>query len=307
MLSWFRPGHDLPFATPSRLPPDPTLFPHYLQNAQGLWLRWAEWWPRGDVAALKGVVFIVSGLGEHSGRYDSVALRFTDAGYACFSVDNQGAGGSEGVRLYVESFAHFVDDIQLFIHHVMIKYPELTQLPRFLLGHSMGGLIATHVAMRDPEYFNGVVLSGPAFGTQVFNPIVESVLSFFASVMPKFPVMRLSAEEVSANKAVTELVQQDPFYSNAMMRARFGRETLLAQKWVFDHVKVGDKTTFPLLLVHGEKDTLCLPERSQKFHDEATSTDKTIKFYADARHEVLTELCRDEVMADVLSFIVKRT
>lgn len=43
----------------------------------------------------------MSGLGEYSGRYDSVALRLNKEGYVAFTIDNQGAGGSEGVRLYV--------------------------------------------------------------------------------------------------------------------------------------------------------------------------------------------------------------
>lgn len=162
MGSWVSAGHDLAHAKPSRAPPDATLFPNYMQNEQGLWLRFAEWWPRREVAAVTGVVFIVSGLGEHSGRYDSVALTFTEAGYVCFSLDNQGAGGSEGVRQYVERFSFFVNDIQQFVEHVEAAHPELSHLPRFLLGHSMGGLIAAHVAMRDPAFFKGVVFSGPA-------------------------------------------------------------------------------------------------------------------------------------------------
>lgn len=306
MLSWFRSGHDLPHANPSRVPPDPTLFPRYIQNAQGLWLRFAEWWPRIETSAIKGIVFIVSGLGEHSGRYDSVALRLNQEGYVCFSVDNQGAGGSEGLRLYVERFSYFVDDIQLFINHIQVKYPELTALPRFLLGHSMGGLISTHVAMRDPQFFNGVILSGPAYGTPIVGAGLRAAARMLSSIAPKLPAKKLDAAMVSTNTPVVELVEQDPFYSNASLRARFGNEMFLAQDYVIANTKT-DKTAFPFLVVHGDKDSLCSPEMSRAFYEAATSTDKDYKLYPGAYHEVLTEVCRKQVLDDVMEFIMKRT
>lgn len=304
------------YAKAGRTPPDPTLFPNYMQNEQQLWLRFSEWWPHGDgdnsnAAAgtpplLRGVVFIVSGLGEHSGRYDSVALRLTKAGYACFSVDNQGAGGSEGVRLYVERFVHFVDDICSFVKFIQAKYPCLATLPHFLIGHSMGGLIATRVALRHPLWFKGIVLSGPAYATVLdIGSWTRSLLRKLSNWVPKLPVMQLDATLVSHNTPVAELVQNDPYYSNVKLRARFLAEMLAAQDVVSEEVSSG--ATFPFLIVHGEDDRLCSLQKAKLFYEAAPSTDKKMKTYPNAGHEVLTELCRGEVMEEVMNFITSHT
>lgn len=305
-ICWCKSGHGLPFAKPTRVPPDPTLFPNYIQNAQGLWLRHTSWWPRREVP-IRGIVVIVSGLGEHSGRYDSVALRFTDAGYVCFSMDNQGAGGSEGLRLYVERFSHFVDDIQLFVYHLQMTYPDLTKLPWFLLGHSMGGLIATHVALRDPSFFAGVILSGPAYApgkSARIGAFSRALLGCLSNCFPRMPVSSLDVNAVSHNGPVVQLVKQDPFYCSAKLRARFGAELLLAQKDVFAKM---DCSTFPFLIVHGEEDYLCCVTRAKDFYNAALSTDKHIKTYPHAYHEVLTELCRQTVMDDIIDFVETHT
>ncbi|KAG5471329.1 hypothetical protein LSCM1_01409 [Leishmania martiniquensis] len=302
-------GHRLPFATAGRAPPDPLLFPHYMQNAQHLWLHFSEWWPHGDgggtpAPPTKGVVFIIPGLGEHTGRYDSVALRLNQEGYVVFSMDNQGAGGSEGERLYVERFSHFVDDVCAFINFIQERYSALRSQPMFLMGHSMGGLIAVLVAQRDASGFRGVVLSGPALGlSKPVSGFMRSLGHFFSAWLPKLPVHRLNPNLVSHNTPVVHLVKQDPFYSNVTLRARFTDEMLEAQDSAAMATSV---SAFPFLIVHGEDDELCSLERSRWFFDNAPSKDKHLITYPGAAHEVLTELCRDAVMADVMCFINER-
>ncbi|GET91110.1 monoglyceride lipase, putative [Leishmania tarentolae] len=302
-------GHRLKYATPGRAPPDPQLFPHYMQNAQNLWLHFSEWWPHGDGASspappTKGVVFIVPGLGEHTGRYDSVALRLNQEGYVVFSLDNQGAGGSEGERLYVEAFTHFVDDVCAFIVFIQTRYTALRSQPTFLMGHSMGGLIATLVAQRDASGFCGVVLSGPALGlSKPVSRFMRSLAHFLSQWSPKLPVSNFNPELVSYNKPVVQLVKQDPFYSNVTLRARFIDEMLNAQDRAAEATPA---SAFSFLIVHGEEDQICSLEKSKWFFENAPSQDKYLASYRGAGHEVLTELCRDEVMAAVMKFINER-
>ncbi|XQJ29329.1 monoglyceride lipase, putative [Leishmania guyanensis] len=302
-------GHRLAYAIPGRSPPDPQLFPHYMQNAQNLWLHFSEWWPHGDggstpVPPTKGVVFIVPGLGEHTGRYDSVALRLNQEGYVVFSMDNQGTGGSEGERLYVEHFTDFVDDVCAFVKFIQARYAALSNQPTFLLGHSMGGLISTLVAQRDAIHFRGVVLSGPALGLPKPIPrFLRSLTHFLSKWLPKLPVYKLNANLVSYNPPVVQLVKQDPFYSNVTLRARFIDEMLEAQDRA---AEATSKSSFPFLIVHGEEDELCSLDKSKWFFKNAPSTDKHLVSYPRAAHEVLTELCRSDVMADVMKFINER-
>lgn len=306
MFEWFRKGHNLKYAKPGRVLPDPTLFPNYFQNAQFMWCRFAEWWPHSREDAKK-VVFIVSGLGEHSGRYDSVALRLTQAGYAVFSMDNQGAGGSEGVRTYVEFFDDFVKDVLQFIDFILNeRYAEELKGPKaakqiFLIGHSMGGLISSLVSEERPDQFAAVILSGPAL--QFYSPLgccLQKLLSCLDCMLPKMPVASLPSGCNSSNPIINQFAREDPYCANVAVRAHFVKEFMQAQEVSF---AATDRVTFPLLIVHGGADRLCALEGSERFIEAVPSQDKQLKVYPDAGHEVLTDFCRQEVLDDVIHFI----
>ncbi|RHW72739.1 monoglyceride lipase, putative [Trypanosoma equiperdum] len=295
-------NHDLKYATPDREPPDPELFPHYLQNKQGLWLHFTEWAPPRDVPNVRGVLFVVSGLGEHTARYGGVGRYFSREGYHVFCMDNQGAGASEGERLYVVDFEDFVDDIFLFRRRVFSLYPEYAKLPRFLLGHSMGGLIATHVSLRDPTSFAGVVLSGPALepDPKIATPFKRWLVGVLSNCAPKFGVDSIDPKLASTNRQVVELMEQDPVYFKVKLTTRWAKTMLDAMESVWEHV---ERATYPLLIVHGAKDALCPVSGSRRLFSCVPTTDKQLIEYPGLGHEVLTEVRWREVLGDILKFL----
>ncbi|KAG8344279.1 putative Serine aminopeptidase S33 putatively putative esterase [Trypanosoma vivax] len=295
-------AHRLKYCGENRTPPDPAVFPRYMQNKQGLWLHFAEWAPPRSVPAVRAVLFIISGLGEHTARYDSVGLHFASLGYHVFNMDNQGAGGSEGERLYVENFYDFVDDFIQFKKHALSLYPEYTKLPCFLLGHSMGGLIATHVALREPSTFDGVILSGPALEPHpdVASPIKMWVARKLSSCFPKMGVGSVEGKRVSTNQQVVQFLEQDPYYFKPPLRARWAGEMLRAMGDVWPLM---EKSTFAVLVLHGTKDELCPLSGSRKFIEATVCEDKKLIEYPGLGHEVLTEVRREEVLGDVEKFL----
>jgi acylglycerol lipase len=301
ILRLMDPKHDLPYATPSRVPPDPSLFPRYFQNKQGIWLHWSEWaTPKAPI----GVVFLVGGLGEHTARYDALAFLLVEQGYRCFCLDHQGQGGSEGDRSYVEHFHDYVDDMQLFVRRTFALHPDLESLPRFVLGHSMGGLITVHLAYRDPRYWNGVVLSGAALqpDPKLATPFMKTMAAIFSDFLPKLAIERLNTNLISTNRPVVEFAIQDPLYPKTKMKARWGHEMLTAMEEVWTNI---GSSTFPVLLVHGKDDRICMVEGSKRFYELAATKEKTFREYKDMYHEVLTESNRRAVIQDILSFLTK--
>lgn len=296
--------HNLPFASPKRTPPDSDLFPHYLQNKQGIWLYWREWAPTNNKTPV-GVVFLCGGLFEHGARYDAVAQRLNQQGFHAFYMDNQGHGNSEGDRAYVESFFDYVDDQSMFVQRMMAKYPELASLPRFLFGHSMGGLIATHFALRDPTAWQGVVLSAPALepDPKVATPLMKSIASLLSDVFPKLGLDHLDGTLVCRNPSVVQLAQQDPLYPNEKLKARWGNEMLKAMDDVW---KKTHQATFPLLLLHGKDDLICSPSGSRKFFELAKSEDKSFKEFEGMYHEILNEGNRADVYVEMFKFFSAR-
>jgi acylglycerol lipase len=131
--------------------------PHIEGNYKGqknLMLYYQGWLPEQSP---KAILLIVHGLGEHSGRYKNVVEYFVPKGYAVYSFDQRGHGRSEGARCYVDRFPDYITDLHTFVTMVRDFHPG-TKL--FLVGHSIGGTIATAYATQYQDGLAGLVLSG---------------------------------------------------------------------------------------------------------------------------------------------------
>jgi pimeloyl-ACP methyl ester carboxylesterase len=106
----------------------------YLKNMAHMWFHYRFWLPNGKIT---GLVFIAHGFASHSGRYEALAQRLNQEGFAVFAHDNIGFGKSEGDRGHVEDWIYLVDDQLQFIEAMTEKYPKK---PVFLLGESIGAL-----------------------------------------------------------------------------------------------------------------------------------------------------------------------
>ena len=115
-----------------------------------------HWLPAG---LPKAVVLLAHGYAEHAGRYEHVAKRLTDAGYAVYAVDHWGHGRSDGTPGFVPRFTAFTDGMAELLTLVEVNHGDT---PRLLLGHSMGGLISTLFLIERQSAFVAAALSGPA-------------------------------------------------------------------------------------------------------------------------------------------------
>ena len=209
--------------------------PQYFPSAStGLWLYTREWLPPSGKP--KGVFFIVPGMGEHTIRYEFLAAQMGKIGFACYSLDHQGMGASEGDRCHVERFSHYVQDFNAFVAHVLTR-PGYEKLPRFLFGHSVGGLISIHMTTsHDWKHpggtdWTGVLLSAPCI---VPDPKVSQwpkipIGKLLSNVLPKFVVTEpLPTAGITSNEQVFDLYRSDPHLYHGGLPARWGIEMLFA-------------------------------------------------------------------------------
>ena len=130
------------------------------EGVKGLNIFYQSWLPENP----KAIVQVVHGFAEHSGRYLNVVNEIIPLGYGVYADDHRGHGRSEGIRNYVDSFDQYVEDEKKLYDIIKEKHPNL---PIFLLGHSMGSLIAIYVIKKYEDLYKGLILSG----TGTFNLI----------------------------------------------------------------------------------------------------------------------------------------
>src|SRR3954447_15215490 len=150
-------------------------------------------WPADESARL---VVLVHGYGEHIGRYDHVAQALVAAGSTVVGPDHIGHGRSPGEQARVEDCEPVVDDLRA------VVLESRGELPVVMVGHSMGGLIATRYAQRHPEDLAGLVLTGPAVG---LSPVFEEWLA-----APDLPSDPIDVATLSRDPAVGQSYAADP-------------------------------------------------------------------------------------------------
>ncbi len=122
-------------------------------------IRYRHW----HVDNARGAVLLVHGLGEHSGRYQHLAEMFNARGLAVLAPDHLGHGESPGHRVFVQHFDDYLLGARELRAVIAQQYP---QVPCFILGHSMGGLITGRLLLEDQDQYQGALLSGPAFAAE---------------------------------------------------------------------------------------------------------------------------------------------
>lgn len=254
-------------------------------------IYYQAWLPEGKVQA---VLLIVHGLGEHSGRYGNVVNHFVPLGYAIYALDHIGHGKSEGKREFVQRFEDYTDTLTIF--YKIIKESQADK-PIFLLGHSMGGLIATYYLLEHQEKFKGAVISAPAIKIgEGISPATITLSKILSVLAPNAGTLALDARGISRDPQVVEAYVNDPLVFHGKTPARLAAELLKAMLRVNAELH---KITLPFIVVQGSEDKLVDPGGAQLLYDRASSQDKTLKIYKGLYHEVFNEPERAQVLQDV--------
>lgn len=181
-------------------------------------------WEPEDKA--KAVIALVHGLGEHTGRYVHVGKTMTDAGYALVGFDLRGHGKSGGARGHSPSLNAFVQDIRQFFKFLAQRCPDI---PHFLYGHSLGGLLSLSYAIQYRDGLSGVMVTG----TALRSPLQEqkgkiAMINLLGSILPTLTVPSgLDATTISRDPQVVQKYINDPLVHDKTSLG-FGKSALSA-------------------------------------------------------------------------------
>ena len=253
------------------------------------------WLPDGEPRA---VILLAHGLGEHSGRYTHFARHCTDRGFAVYALDHYGHGKSEGLAGHVERFSVYLDGVRALLSRVREEQPGL---PVFMLGHSMGGLIAAAFMRESQAGFRGCVLSGPALMSDVApHAIVLWINRLLSRLVPTLPMIGLDPAGVSRDPEIVRAYVSDPLVHHGKVSARLVAEMMAAMRAT---LAGANDIELPLLIMHGEADVLTSPTGSRELHAHAASDDKTLKLYPGLYHEIFNEPEKDAVLTDMTDWL----
>ncbi|XP_015876001.2 uncharacterized protein LOC107412693 [Ziziphus jujuba] len=261
-----------------------------------------SWFPVSG--ELKGILIIIHGLNEHSGRYVHFARQLTSCNFGVYAMDWIGHGGSDGLHGYVPSLDHVVADTGAFLAKIKSDNPGI---PCFLFGHSTGGAVVLKAASYPhiKGMLEGIVLTSPALRVKPAHPIVGAVAPIFSLVAPRFQIKGANKRGIPVSRDPAALLAKysDPLVYTGPIRVRTGHEILRISTYLMRNFK---SITVPFFVLHGTADRVTDPLASQDLYNEAPSTFKEIKLYDGFLHDLLFEPEREEVAQDIINWMVKR-
>ena len=262
----------------------------------GLSLYWKAWLPDG---APRAVVHVIHGYAEHIGRYSNVVSELVPAGCAIFGNDHRGHGKSGGKRGHVNSFQEFIDDERLFSLEVI--RPAFPDLPCFLLGHSMGSIIALNYAEQHPDGLKGLILSGTgSLPGKGIPRAIMAVTKILSRVLPGIHVKSpLPPEFISRDPELVRAYIEDPLVFD-VITPRLAEQM---QRYLLIGASNAGQISLPVLIQHGSADTSFSGQ--QELLDGIAARDKTLMLYEGLRHEVYNELPADRarVLSDLHAWL----
>jgi alpha-beta hydrolase superfamily lysophospholipase len=249
--------------------------------------------------ATANIIFL-HGYTEHSGRYEWMFEKLNAAGINVFSYDHRGYGKSDGTRAYINSFDLYVKDFAEI--RAQFKIPEL---PTFLMGHSMGSLIAVHFLISNADHnFVGFISSAGALKIdEGISPFLRRISGIISAIVPHLKTVKLDPNALSRDPKEVVRYVTDPAVYHGGAKARLGFEMLEAMKSAQVHF---DKITLPVLLLHGTADRLADPLGSQWMYDKIVSQDKTLRLFEGLYHEIMREPEKEEVMQTIIEWVGRK-
>jgi alpha-beta hydrolase superfamily lysophospholipase len=247
----------------------------------------------------RAVVVICHGVNSHGGQYLWTGRRLAAHGFAVYALDLRGRGQSEGERYYVDDVAEYVSDVAAVIG---LAQARDRGVPVFLLGHSAGGVVACTFALEHQAQLAGLISESFAFRVPAPG-FALSLIKWVSRIAPRLPVLKLDNRDFTRDPVALSALEADPLTRDEIQPT--GTVAALARA-AERLAREFPRLTLPVLILHGTVDRATVPSGSQFFHDTVGSRDKTLRLYDGHYHDLLNDVGKEEVMADITGWIDRR-
>lgn len=270
-----------------------------LASDDGTQLAAQRWSPLGEPRA---ALLVIHGYAEHGERYRELGLALAERGIDTVAVDLRGHGRSAGQRGFVDRFSEYHADAEAGLAAMTAAHAG-RGLPRFVLGHSNGGLVALDwVSTRKPD-IRGLILSNPFLEVAFKVPAIKLGIGHVAArLAPRIALPSgIPLEGLSHDTAIVDAYRRDPMVFSTVTAGYF-RASREAQA----RVRALRRLDVPVLYAHSDADPIASPQANAALAQAIDSPDKTIMVRTGEFHELLHETNRSELMARVGDWILAR-
>jgi alpha-beta hydrolase superfamily lysophospholipase len=277
------------------------------KSADGTQVVAYKWEPEDDRGPLAAVQ-LTHGMGEHAQRYDHVARALNEDRFVVYAQDHRGHGASADPDAYGDlgegGWNALVDDIGLLSAKIRADHPDL---PLILLGHSMGSYAVQQYLLDHSADVDGAVLTGTA-AIDLLEPALDLDQPLDLTVFnAPFQPARTDYDWLSRDEAVVDAYIADPG-SGFGIDVESAKAMFVGARRLADPAQVAAmRSDLPVYIAVGEADPvnggLALLTPLTDRYQAAGLTDVTVRVYPGARHEILNETNRDEVIAELNSWL----
>jgi len=245
----------------------------------------------------KGIVIIIHGKGEHSGRYHEIAEYMAARNLAVYTMDLRGHGKSGGKVGHTSPRSKILSDINLLIDTAQKEHKNI---PLFIFGHSMGGNIALDYRMTNQKNANAYIISAPWLYLYEPQPkAIDIMVPILANILPKMTIKTaINPESISSIKE--ERGENDPL-SNSVISLSTYRDVLISSKKI---LKTASNTKSPMLLLHGTDDSLVSIKGSRELYEKSKDVCEYHEFKG-SRHEMHHDIEKQRFFELVCDYIEK--
>lgn len=245
----------------------------------------------------KAITIIVHGGMEHLNRYDELTSFLLTHQFTTMRYDQRGHGRSPGksnLRAHIEDFNEFPDDVKAVVDYAKERFKDL---PIFLIGHSIGGFSVISFGTKYPGEVAGIVTSGAL--TRLTNDLTAALPD---GMPPETYLENAIGGAISTDQRVIDDYNNDPLVGKQFTAGLFQN---LAKG--VDYLKVhAIQFIDPVLILHGNEDSIVFEQDSRDLFGEIGSSDKKLIIYPKLYHEIFNEPVKQDIYEDVTKWIEER-
>lgn len=244
----------------------------------------------------KAVVVLVHGMGEHSGRYKHVAKKLNENDFSVVTFDQFGHGKTSGKRGHNPNFEAVLESVTKTIEKAKELFPKK---PIFLYGHSMGSNVAINYTIRKKHDLKGTIATSPFLKLAFEPPKIKLVVGkLLQKITPSITMgNELDANYISRDKTEVDKYINDPLVHDKIS-PNFSLTFIETGKWALENAS---KLHTPMYLLHGTADKIIDYKGTQEFAN--NSKNVTLKLYEGGYHELQNDLCKEEMLQDVVNWL----